>query len=71
MKRALALASLPLLFLSGCATMAPKYERPASPVPAAWPSGEAYGPAEAKVGEGAAFAADLPWGDFFANGSLR
>src|SRR5512143_2594361 len=69
MKRALALASLSLLLLSGCATMAPKYERPAAPVPGAWPSGEAYG--AAATGEGGSSAADLPWGDFFTNDSLR
>lgn len=69
MKRTLVLASLSLLVLSGCATMAPKYERPAAPVPGAWPSGEAYGPAA--MGDGAHSAADLPWGDFFANASLR
>jgi multidrug efflux system outer membrane protein len=69
MKRMLALASLSLLAFSGCATMAPKYARPAPPVPGAWPSGEAYGPAAAA--EGGSSAADLPWGDFFANESLR
>ena len=30
------------LSLSGCATLAPDYERPASPVPSEWPAGEAY-----------------------------
>lgn len=69
MKRALALASLSLLALSGCATMAPKYERPASPVPGAWPYGEAYGLAAARGGP--LSGADLPWGDYFANASLR
>src|SRR5512143_2205078 len=69
MKRTLALAFLSLLVLSGCATMAPKYGRPAAPVPGAWPSGEAYG--EAATGKGALSAADLPWSDFFANESLR
>lgn len=69
MKRTLVLASLSLLVLSGCATMAPKYGRPAAPVPGAWPSGDAYG--LAPMGEGALSAADLPWSDFFANGSLR
>lgn len=58
-----------LLAFSGCATMAPKYARPAAPVPAAWPSGEAYAPAEAR--DGGASAADLPWDDFFANEPLR
>ena len=69
MKRTLVLASLSLLLLAGCATMAPKHVRPASPVPGAWPSGEAYGQAEAR--DGAPSAADLPWGDFFLNGTLR
>ncbi len=69
MKRALALASVSLLVLAGCATMAPKYERPAAPVPGAWPAGEAYGAAPA--GEGGASAAALPWSDFFASESLR
>jgi len=31
-----------LLALSGCASMAPEYTRPAAPVPANWPSGAAY-----------------------------
>ena len=33
---------LPLLATAGCATMAPKYARPAAPVPASWPTGDAY-----------------------------
>jgi multidrug efflux system outer membrane protein len=69
MKRALVLVSLSFLLLAGCATMAPKHERPASPVPGTWPSGEAYGQAEAR--DGAPSASDLRWGDFFLNGSLR
>ncbi len=69
MKRFLAVASLSLLLLAGCATMAPKYSRPAAPVPGAWPSGEAYGPAATPAGGFSA--AGLPWGDFFANESLR
>ncbi|MGE5190502.1 MAG: efflux transporter outer membrane subunit [Gemmatimonadota bacterium] len=69
MKRTLALASLSLFVVSGCATLAPKYERPAAPIPGAWPSGEAYVPAAA--GTGGVSAADLPWSDFFANASLR
>jgi multidrug efflux system outer membrane protein len=69
MKRTLAFASLSLFLLSGCATMGPKHARPEPPVPGAWPSGEAYGQAGAR--NGAPSAADLPWGDFFLNGSLR
>ena len=32
---------LAALLMSGC-TMAPRYERPVTPVPAQWPTGEAY-----------------------------
>ena len=39
---ALCLALAAFFWLSGCATMAPKYSRPASPVPDAWPSGPSY-----------------------------
>lgn len=69
MKRTLVIASLSLFLFSGCATMAPKYARPEPPVPGTWPSGEAYGQAEAR--DGAPSATGLPWGDFFLNGSLR
>ena len=55
--------------LSGCATMAPKYERPAAPVPNAWPQGPAYkelaGSASGKT------VADIPWQEFFVDPQLR
>ncbi|OPX33490.1 MAG: multidrug transporter [Desulfobacteraceae bacterium 4484_190.1] len=31
-----------VLYLAGCVTLAPRYQRPAAPVPAEWPQGEAY-----------------------------
>jgi multidrug efflux system outer membrane protein len=37
------------LLASGCTSMAPRYERPAPPVPAAFPAGEAYPPAPAEA----------------------
>ena len=57
-----------LLYLAGCTTMAPKYSRPAAPVPPAWPSGSAY-----KEATGAASkpVADIPWQEFFADPQLR
>ena len=66
-------ALLPLLLamacLCGCTTLAPDYSRPAAPVPAAWPSGPAYG---ADTGSATApAAADLPWKEFFLDASLR
>jgi len=49
--------------------MAPKYERPAAPVPNAWPQGPAYkelaGSASAKA------VADIPWQEFFVDPQLR
>jgi multidrug efflux system outer membrane protein len=63
---------IPLAFvavcLAGC-TMAPKYNRPEAPVPAAWPKGPAY-----KDVEGASSAkavSDIPWQEFFVDGQLR
>jgi multidrug efflux system outer membrane protein len=58
-----------LLVLSGCATMAPDYSRPAAPVPSAWPEGPAYkaeaaAPAPKPV-------ADIPWQEFFVEPQLQ
>ncbi len=57
-----------ILCLGGCA-MAPKYNRPQAPVPAAWPQGEAY--KEASGDSSARSAADIPWQDFFVDEKLR
>src|SRR6266545_616099 len=54
-----------ILALTGCSTMAPKYSRPAPPVPASWPTGPAYG----KPGGEAII--DVPWRDFFVDEKLR
>ena len=40
-----------LAFLVGC-SMAPQYTRPAAPVPAEWPQGEAYKASRASLGGG-------------------
>jgi multidrug efflux system outer membrane protein len=52
--------------LSGCASMAPKYSRPASPVPAAWPQGDPSGHAAAE-----ASAQSVKWQDFFLDPKLK
>ena len=57
--------ALATVLLSGC-TMAPKYERPVSPVPSALPSGGAYGATQP-----AAIAPDLAWRDFFHDPKLQ
>lgn len=59
-------ASLALL-LGACSSMAPTYERPAAPVPQAWPTGAAYAPAA----EAATPAADIPWQQFVLDDRLR
>ncbi len=59
---------IPLLapvLAAGCVSLAPRYERPASPAPQAWPQGDAYAPTEAGK------AADLAWRDFFTDARLK
>ena len=57
-----------LFFVSGCAsTMAPKYDRPAAPVPAAWPEGASY---QTEAGAAGKPLADIPWQEFFTNQQL-
>lgn len=54
--------------LTGC-TMAPKYARPAAPVPAQWPSGAAF--SQNQPAAGAPAAADLGWREFVTDEKLR
>jgi outer membrane protein, multidrug efflux system len=60
---------LAITCLAGCATMAPSYKRPASPVPAAWPTGPAY--KEAADTKTAPAAADIGWRNFYADERLQ
>jgi multidrug efflux system outer membrane protein len=55
--------------LGGC-TLAPPYERPASPVSADWPTGAAYREAKA-VPATVPETSDLPWREFFTDDSLQ
>jgi multidrug efflux system outer membrane protein len=57
-----------IALLGGC-TLAPKYTRPASPVPADWPTGAAYD--ETKHAASAPAAAELPWREFFTDERLQ
>lgn len=60
------------LVAGGC-TMAPKYERPSSPIPSEWPTGKAYDPTKvSKPGspEGED-ALNLRWREFFTDSKLR
>ena len=66
-KNALILLVCIAIPLAGC-TMAPKYARPAAPVPAEWPSGPAYAP----VGTtNVSVAPDLAWREFFTDEKLQ
>ena len=53
------------LLLSGCVNLAPRYERPAAPVPAHYPD------APADAGSNGAANADVGWRTFFADAKLR
>jgi multidrug efflux system outer membrane protein len=55
------------LVLAGCTSLAPDYQRPAAPVPAAWP---AQGAASAPAETGAAVA-ERAWQQFFTDDRLR
>ena len=69
MKRIIAALCLPLgiiLCFGGC-TLAPRYTRPAAPIPSKWPGGAAYKTQE----PGAAAAAGIPWKDFFTDRRLK
>ncbi|MBI4633534.1 MAG: efflux transporter outer membrane subunit [Deltaproteobacteria bacterium] len=54
--------------LTGC-TLAPEYTRPASPVPADWPTGAPY--TETKAAASAPTATGLKWQEFFTDEKLR
>lgn len=60
------------LLLAGCTSMAPNYERPATPADAAWPSGPAYkAQTTTAVAPDATVAADIVWQDFIIDGNLQ
>ena len=58
-----------IVFLPNGCTMAPKYTRPDAPVPAKWPTGEAY--KETKFVASAPTATELPWREFFTDERLQ
>ena len=69
MIRALSSLAAMIVFLGGCATLAPEYLRPEAPVPGAWPSGPAY---KTEAGESSGMAAsDISWHAFIENENLR
>lgn len=59
-----------VFFLSGC-TLAPKYTRPESPVPSAWPAGKSYIQIENAADESTPPAAELSWREFIMDERLQ
>ncbi|QET05093.1 MULTISPECIES: AdeC/AdeK/OprM family multidrug efflux complex outer membrane factor [Cupriavidus] len=57
------------VFLAGC-SLIPKYEQPAAPVDAAYPTGDAY-PVGGDAASGQVAAAELGWRDYFTDPRLR
>jgi multidrug efflux system outer membrane protein len=53
--------------LSACVSLDPAYERPAAPIPATWPSGSGYAPAQ----KSDQTAAEIPWRQFVKEAKLR
>lgn len=69
MKRNIFLTSVIFAFLfTGC-TMAPRYMRPESPVPAQWPTGAAYDTTQYKTAS--PMAANLLWNEFITDERLK
>ena len=67
-KRLLFILVLIALFLGGC-SLAPEYTRPASPVPADWPTGAAYNDTQAVPG--VSTVSELKWREFFTDTRLQ
>ncbi len=69
MKRKLLLLLIMAFFLAAGCTMAPRYTRPAAPVPGQWPAGPAYD--QAKPAVSAEAAAKLAWREFITDERLQ
>ncbi len=68
MNRTVFLLLIIVFFLGGC-TLAPKYERPDAPVPAQWPTGEAYSKTESPAPTPVAY--ELKWREFITDENLQ
>jgi multidrug efflux system outer membrane protein len=69
MKAKLFLFLMIITLLPGGCTLAPKYTRPAAPVPVDWPKGAAY--QETRTATGAPTATELKWQEFFTDEKLQ
>lgn len=68
MNKTLLSLSLSLALLSGCASLAPDYNRPKAAAPEAWPQGAAYKPTSAASAKPAA---EIGWREFFVDERLQ
>jgi len=67
-----AFVAVALFALSGCAGMAPSYTRPDAPVPAGWPTGDAYkDKVSASSDSSGSSVADIKWQEFFVDAQLQ
>jgi outer membrane protein, multidrug efflux system len=66
----ISVALLAVIAISGC-TMAPKYTKPASPVPAQWPTGAAYIYFENAADESTPLISTLSWREFITDENLQ
>ena len=71
MKRHAFLLSVAMIFLTAGCTLAPKYNRPESPVPPKWPVSSANIYAENAADETAALASSLDWREFMPDEKLQ
>ncbi|MEQ8216558.1 MAG: efflux transporter outer membrane subunit, partial [Smithellaceae bacterium] len=69
MKRKLLFLLIIAVFLAAGCTMAPRYTRPAAPVPVEWPAGPAYN--QTKTAVHAETAAKLAWREFITDEHLQ
>lgn len=71
MKRHAFLLFVAMIFLTAGCTLAPKYNRPESPVPTKWPVSSAYIYAENAADETAVLASSLDWREFMPDEKLQ
>jgi len=71
MNRKIFILPVMIILLSVGCTMAPRYTRPDTPVPAQWPKGPAYIHMENATDESTPLATQLSWSDFITDANLR
>jgi len=70
MNRNFLLLGIIIFFVAGC-TLAPKYKRPAAPIPAYWSSTAAYSASEVETGTSVPVVTEMRWREFFTDERLQ